>query len=203
MQGRQGQDVVAPHASRARLPVNPPETIESLTQRTLYRWWEKRRVEPNLPPTSALADDAVVPHLSDCVYYQVIRNPSVNFLATSNGSDVHPLFGRRVAGTLLTEHASPQLVDGILASYRAAVEARRPVYTIRNARDEHGTPVRIHILRLPLSDGGGAVDAVLSHFSAVGAAGGAFERRLLVRSGSTEDYALVTVIKSKSTNPSG
>jgi hypothetical protein len=178
----------------ALLPFKGPEIIGTAGQQSLFRWWERRRHEPSLPPVSALADESVVPLLTECIFYQVVGSGAdVDFLATSHGADVHPLFGRHVVGTLISEHASPALLQGILASYRAVVESRQPVFTVRNARDDKGVAVRIEILRLPLSDNGGGVDAILSHF-AILSPQGPFSRNLLMRSGSTEDYAVAAII---------
>jgi hypothetical protein len=141
-----------------------------------------------------MADESVTPLLSECIFYQVLGDrPQIDFLATTHGSDVHPLFGHRLVGTLLSEHAAPALVEGVLQSYRVAAEFRRPVYTVRRARDERGIAVQIEILRLPLSSDGQVVDSILSHFTAVSVAG-AFSRNLLVKTGSTEDYAVAAII---------
>ena len=178
----------------ALYPLRNPDVIASSSQRSLFRWWDRRRSEIALPSVEALADDNVTPHLSECMFYQVLRDrPDVDFLATSHGSDVHPLFGHRLVGTLLSQHAAPALVEGVLNSYRAAVEARRPVYTMRHARDERGVAVQIEILRLPLSSDGHAVDSVLAHFYA-GSATGPFSRNQLIKTGSTEDYTVAAVI---------
>jgi hypothetical protein len=170
-----------------------PQVLDVPAQVTLYRWWEKQAGEQNVPLVSGLADDAVVPALSDCIYYEVLPGEAIDFLATSNGSDVHPLFGQRVAGTRVSEHASPVLVEGVLESYRACVDTKRPVFTIRNARDENQSPGEIHILRLPLSKSGRSVDAILAHF-AIQPLAGPVEPAMMVRDGSTEDYALAVTI---------
>jgi hypothetical protein len=178
----------------ALYPLRTPDIIASSSQRSLFRWWDRRRYESALPSVDALADESVTPHLSECVFYQVLRDRTeLDFLATSHGSDVHPLFGHRLVGTLLSQHASPALVEGVLRSYRAVVEARRPVYTIRNARDERGVAVQIEILRLPLSAEGHNVDSILAHFYA-GSAAGPFSRNQLIKTGSTEEYAVAAVI---------
>ena len=181
----------------APYPTLTPDHITAISQRNLYRWWDRRRLESALPPINALAEESVTPLLSECIYYQVMRTgPASDFLATSHGSDVHPLFGQRVAGTLLSAHAAPALVEGVLRSYRVCVEAKRPVYTVRHAQDDHHVPVEIEILRLPLSEDGSKVEAILSHFSTVSGAG-AFDRRQLVRTGSSEDYAVAAIISGR------
>src|SRR4051812_7805472 len=81
------------------LPTRTPDVINAVSQRSLFRWWDRRRLESALPPVSALADESVTPLLGECIYYQVVRSrPEPDFLATSHGSDVHPLFGQRLVG---------------------------------------------------------------------------------------------------------
>jgi hypothetical protein len=187
----------APRSDRGEHPLFPlrtPEVISSLAQRSLFRWWDRRRIDSTPPPVAALSDESVVPLLSQCIFYQVQRTmPSLDFLATSHGSDVHPLFGHRLVGTLLSEHASASLLEGVMQSYRVCAEAKRPVFSMRRARDERGTPVQIEILRVPLTEENGSADAILSHFAILSPTG-PFSPRQLIKTGSTEDYALVALI---------
>jgi hypothetical protein len=168
--------------------------MASLGQRNLFRWWERRRLDSAVPPVSALADETVVALLSECLYYQVMHTPDgVDFLATSHGADVHPLFGRRLVGTLLTSHVAQALTSEVVETYRVAVETRRPVFTIRRAKDDQGAPVQLEILRLPLGEDGARAEAILSHFSTTGLVP-QFSRKQLVTTGSTEEYLLKALI---------
>jgi hypothetical protein len=175
-------------------PSRTPDVMASVGQRNLFRWWDRRRLDSPVPPVSALADETVVPLLGECIYYQVLESAEgVDFLATSHGADVHPLFGQRLVGTLLTSHVAQALTSEVVETYRVAVEAKRPVFTIRRAKDDRGAPVQLEILRLPLGEDGTRAEAILSHFSTTGL-GPQFSRKELVTTGSTEEYLLKAVI---------
>jgi hypothetical protein len=168
--------------------------MTSVAQRSLFRWWERRRLDSAVPPISALADETVVPLLTECIYYQVLQTAEgIDFLATSHGADVHPLFGQRLVGTLLTSHVAQALTSEVVETYRVTVEVRRPVFTIRRAKDGQGAPVQLEILRLPLGEDGSRAEAILSHFSTTGLVP-QYSRKELVTTGSTEQYLLKALI---------
>jgi hypothetical protein len=145
--------------------LRPPIVVKSILHRSLLKWWNARRGATDCPEPKYLLDEELQTLLTDCIIYQVSHLASEpGFFAKFQGPGAVKVFGRDVVGTNLVDHVNPKLLAGVIEPYRIVVQMRRPVFTIRHAKDANGVPVSIETLRLPLANVEGPIDKILVHY---------------------------------------
>lgn len=161
--------------------LQPPEVrldpaeddVEVVPQKSLLAWWLANGAPGRPPPPSLIAPDALRAHLGRLIVLEPID--ASDFRYRLYGSTIAQFVGADFTGKRLSEiwsrRAWPELTRTYyLATYHAAVSARRPLFT--SERRDAGGEVHVwHRLLLPFADGDGPVTRVLLHTVACDHAG--------------------------------
>lgn len=134
-------------------------------QKSLLAWWLANRADGEPPPVGLITPGALRAHLGRLIVLEPID--ASDFRYRLYGSTIAQFVGADFTGKLLSEtwslRAWPELTRSYyLATYHAAVRARRPLYTTERRvgpTDEHVW----HRLLLPFADAGQPVTRVLLH----------------------------------------
>ena len=172
----------------------PYTIVKSVAQRGLLKWWNDplRGRLPGRVDCDAEELRTLWPEMALHVVERV--DGRIRFKCQHHGPRQQQIDGGSLAGCYLDEFFPEPIKAGALAAYEATVTMRCPIYTVRNAIDVHQVPVAFERIRLPLSDGDGQVDYLLTHVE-IFCEDGRYQRENLLHAGiALHGYAVTAAI---------
>jgi hypothetical protein len=170
----------------------PFTIVKSVAQRGLLKWWNDPRRNGRLPAPADCEVEELARLKPDIALYRVERSESgLRFKCLSHGVNLRPIDGADITGRYQDEFLPEPVKTGALAAYEATVTMACPIYTLRNAIDARNVPVTFERLRVPLSEGGDAIDHLLTHVE-IFCEDGSYQRENLLTAGVSMRAYLVT-----------
>jgi hypothetical protein len=179
--------------------LSPPDIVRSIDQLWLLQSWIRTRGARQLPAAEDLAADER-PGISDNLLFTdlVSSGGAPRFLVRSGGRCIMEYFGMSCQtggqGRFLDEVLPPAYRAAALATFREAVAAREPVYTIADMRDRGGRIVHFERLLLPFGRDGMAVDSILASIEAVSPEGVFDSQQLMTAPAMRPAFAFCAII---------
>jgi hypothetical protein len=164
--GELGADYRAQGLQPPYVTLDPaPDQVSVAPQESLLGWWIASGGADALPPVALITPSALRAYLGRLIVLEPID--SSDFRYRLYGSTIAQFVGADFTGKLLSEtwslRAWPELTRTYyLATYHAAVCARRPLYTTERRVGQAEVHVW-HRLLLPFADGDASVTRVLLH----------------------------------------
>lgn len=158
------------------------DAVRSSTQRELLRHWLQACARDEAPLWRSLDAEQLV-RLGDNLTFQDVvgSGDDVRFRILFHGKRIGEMYGAKCDGKFLDEILPEPLRAPALATYRHAVETRRPVYTVGEVQDRSGQCVRYERLLLPFRLEGAVIDRILASLETFGP-NGAFDESELLKS---------------------
>jgi hypothetical protein len=184
--------------------LSPPDIVRSINQLSLLKTWTRLRGLSQLPAWDGLAGPELA-HISDNLSFTdvVNREGAIRFLTRFVGSRILEYMGvscpAQGQDKFLDEVLPLAYRDAALSTYREAVTAREPVYTIADMRDRAGRIVHFERLLLPFGRDGIVVDRILASIEAVSPECGFDGRHLLAPQLPPPAFALCAIIDTGET----
>jgi hypothetical protein len=155
-------------------------TVKSIKQRQLLRYWERIRGAQALPTWSQV-DPAEFSTSHDYLCVMEVKRGSsgIRYRIREHGKKLEEYYGSACAGKYLDEFMTPQALSVLAAIYAQAVNTRRPVYTVAPIVDGRGRSVTFERLLLPFALAAASVDVVLTSLEAISIEGDFEEFKVL------------------------
>jgi hypothetical protein len=141
-----------------------PDEVPLAAHRALLAWWSERAPPDGLPPAGLIAPDVLRAYLGRLIVLEPVAG-GADFRYRLYGSIVARFVGTDLTGKLLSQtYAMGVWPDPVtryyLATYRAALRARQPLYSFQKLSG--ATTLYVwHRLLLPFADAAGAVSRLL------------------------------------------
>lgn len=149
--------------------------------RALLAFWQARRGPHSQPPRTSFLAEELMPWWPDLVLHDVVAGPAgPRFRFRVQGTRVEQIDRGQFTGRFLDEVVAPARHGIVLEGYHRCLEARAPVYTVREAHDRIGRPVVFERLILPLGPDGAPPSQLLVCLM-VHSDGAYFEREGVIR----------------------
>jgi len=160
-----------------------PEIIRSDRQRGLFDFWISQRAHAQLPRWCGLNAKEFQATIDNLALTQVIgESEEARFQLEYHGWRLAQSFGGMdCIGKFLDDILPEPYLQSALATYRQAMNAKLPVYTVADMRDPVGTIVHHERLILPFTVAGAATEKILASIEAVSPEG-PFEIHELMKS---------------------
>jgi len=160
-----------------------PDIVRSDDQRRLLQAWGALRGAASLPIWPGLRADTLTVPLDNLALTQVVRDGAeARFRLEYHGERLAKSFGDLDCIGMFLDDILPQpYLRAALATYREAMNARLPVYTVSDMRDVGGRIVHHERLILPFAVGGPETAKILASIEAISPEG-PFEIHELMRS---------------------
>ena len=180
--------------------LSPPDIVRSISQLWLLKSWMRLRGSRQLPPWDGLTGDELAGMSDNLAFADVLnQDDTVRFLIRFAGVRIAEFVGVGCdgQGRFLDEALPAAYRDAALSTYREAVAAREPVYTIADVRDRAGRIVHFERLLLPFGRDGTAVDRILASIEAVSPEGGFDGRHLVTAPSAPPAFAFCAIIDTR------
>jgi hypothetical protein len=177
--------------------LSPPDIVRSANQLWLLKRWMRLRSPGRLPPLDAMTGVELAELSGNLLSADVVNGAGpTRFLVRSCGARIMEYVGVDCGGhgKFIDEGLPAAYREAALSSFREAVSAREPVYTIADLRDRAGRIVHFERLLLPFGQDGSAVERVLASIEAVSPEGAFDGRDLMTASTPPPAYAFCAVI---------
>jgi hypothetical protein len=139
-----------------------PSIVKSIRQRDLLNCWLRlARASNALPRHADFRPNRVDDELIDMMVFKVVRAAAYG-LGTLLRAD-QPVY--------LDEAIGPTRYGNVIASYRACLQHRRPIYSVAMVKDQDGKDVAYERLLLPFG-GGDEVDEIVGSYKTISIDGG-------------------------------
>ncbi len=183
--------------------LSPPDIVRSSGQLWLLERWIRTRGSRRLPAVEGAPADAPAGISDNLLFTDVVSHDgATRFLIRSGGRQVMEFFGVDCPtggqGRFLDEVLPPAYRDAALSTFREAVAAREPVYTIADLRDRGGRIVHVERLLLPFGRDGTAVDRIMASIEAVSPEGDFEGRHLMTAPATPPAFAFCAIIDTGS-----
>jgi hypothetical protein len=178
----------------------PPDIVRSINQLWLLKSWMRLRGASQLPPWDGLSADELAGISDNLAFADVLnQDDTVRFLIRFAGIRIAEYVGVSCngKGRYLDEALPAGYRDAALSTYREAVAAREPVYTIADMRDRAGRIVHFERLLLPFGRDGMAVDRILASVEAVSPEGVFESSDLMVAPSAPPAFAFCSIIDTR------
>src|SRR5258708_6843020 len=155
-----------------------------------------------MPPCDDLSGEELAGISDNLSFMDVVhREGTIRFLLRFAGMRITEYVGvscpKQEQGTFLDEVLPVAYRDAALSTYREAVAAREPVYTIADVRDRSGRIVHFERLLLPFGRDGVAVDRILASIEAVSPEGAFDSRHLVAAPSAPPAFAFCAIIDTR------
>ena len=158
-----------------------PDIVRSVRHRWLLNYWQRLRGSQAVPLWKVLDAEDLSRMVENMQFCDIVDDGgNMRFVVRFCGARIVQAYGE-CNDQFFDEKLPLLLRDSVLAAYRQAAEARKPVYTICQVPDRDGKPVDFERLLLPFARDGSTVDRILAMLEWVSVEGG-FESRQLLRS---------------------
>jgi hypothetical protein len=186
----------------------PPDIVRSAGQLWLLKRWMGTRGSRRLPAIESMSADQPAGISDNLLLTDVASRDGVTrFLIRSGGRNVTEFFGvdcpTSGQGRFLDEVLPPAYRDAALATFREAVAAREPVYTVADLRDRAGRIVHVERLLLPFGRDGTAVDGIVASIEAISPEGSFEGRHLMTAPSMPPAFAFCAIIDTGSPAAAG
>jgi hypothetical protein len=160
-----------------------PDIVRSEHQRWLLDFWASQRGPGSLPTWRGLDAEGLTVPFDNLAWMEVVDvNGVARFRVQFHGPRLREALGPvDGVGEFLDDFLPPAYLGAAIATYREAVRAWAPVYTVSDMRDPAGRIVHHERLLLPFSLDGGNADRILASIEATSPEG-PFELRDLMKS---------------------
>jgi hypothetical protein len=178
----------------------PPDIVRSINQLWLLKSWMRLRGSSQLPPWGGLSADELAGISDNLAFADVLnQDDTVRFLIRFAGIRIAEYVGVSCngKGRYLDEALPAAYRDAALSTYREAVAAREPVYTIADTRDRAGRIVHCERLLLPFGRDGMAVDRILASVEAVSPEGVFESSDLMAAPSAPPAFAFCSIIDTR------
>jgi hypothetical protein len=179
-----------------------PSIVKSIRQRDLLNTWLRLVRTPGaLPRHADFHPDRVDDELVDMMVFKVVRTAAEpRFLIRHEGVNVTQAYG---LGSLLQsgqpvyldEAIGPKRYNNVIASYRACLQHRRPIYTVAMVNDQDGKAVAYERLLLPFGDAA-EVDRIVGSYKTISIEGGFKIKDIMSLDADTPETVLRAVIET-------
>jgi hypothetical protein len=174
-----------------------PDIVRSDTQRWLLKTWNRLRGVRQLPLWREVKTAELASAWASLSFSDVVRaDGSARFRIRFHGARVAEAYGAHCAGKFLDEILPASFRAAALATYHQVLEARLPVYTIADMRDQAGRIVHYERLLLPFSQQGLDVEGILASLETVSPEGEFENRNLMVLPSRPPAFAFCTTISA-------
>jgi hypothetical protein len=182
--------------------VSTPDIVRSINQLGLLKSWMRARGARQLPGLEGLPAQELAGMSADLLFTDVVRREgTTQFRIGSSGERIAEYFGvdcpDRGQGRFLHEVLPLPYRPAALATFREAVAAREPVYTIADMRDRAGRIVHFERLLLPFGRDGTAVDRIIVSIEAVSPEGAFHGHHLMAAPSTPPAFAFCAVIDTR------
>jgi hypothetical protein len=188
--------------------LSPPDIVRSADQLWLLNSWIRTRGPRQLPAVEGVPADEPAGVSDNLLFTDVVsRDGASRFLIRSGGRNVTEYFGVSCPtggqGRFLDEVLPSAYRDAALSTFREAVAAREPVYTIADLRDRGGRIVHVERLLLPFGRDGTTVDRIMASIEAVSPEGTFEGRHLMTAPAMPPAFAFCAIIDTGSPAAAG
>jgi hypothetical protein len=182
--------------------ISPPDIVRSINQLWLLKSWMRLRGASRLLPSDGPAGEELAGISEDLLFMDVVnREGATQFLIRFTGLRIMEYLGvncpTRGEGKFVDEVLPVPYRDAALSTFREAVAAREPVYTVADMRDRGGRIVHFERLLLPFGRDGMAVDRILASIEAVSPEGGFDGHSLMATPSMTPAFAFCAIIDTR------
>ncbi len=180
--------------------ISPPDIVRSINQLWLLKQWMRARGAGRLPSPESLTVEELADISANLLFTDVVNGGATRFFIRFSGPRILEYFGASCAnegqGRFLDEVLPAGYRDSALATFREAVAAREPVYTVADMRDRSGRIVHFERLLLPLGRDGTAVDRIIASIEAVSPEGVFDSHHLMTGPSLPPAFAFCTIIET-------
>jgi hypothetical protein len=151
-----------------------PSVIRSVRQRDLLDTWLRARRKPRtLPMVRDYQPDRIEDELTDMMEFDVAgEGDAARFLITHEGARLTATYGNehidpgQRTNRFLDDAVGPARYARVVASYRACLARKRPIYSISMVRDPDGKEVSYERLLLPFGSAD-SVEKIVGSYKAI------------------------------------
>ena len=172
------------------------DIVRSVNHRWLMKCWGKLRAGHPVPLWKSLELEDVASLVEKLMFCDVVpHGGELQFRIRYQGKRITELYGADCRGKFLGTTMSPVMLDRTLATYRQAVHACCPTYTVVDMVDRDNNPVSYERLLLPFSFDGTSVSRILSALELVSSEG-SFARDGMMVTVPAAEYKVCATIRT-------